>query len=161
MSLSYSNFPTTFVCDCRILSPRQVIENSRQFVLLRTDILQKRVVGSPWFPAQQPFGQLNVLDHSNNHTWDKNVLKWFNIKAIWYNPHKQILYGHFCVFIISLVWMTKFASTAQGNVKIVTMDSSAVVYIYVKELTPTAKYFWFLILYPKIVFSSARQVIEI
>ena len=161
MLLSYSTFPTTFVCDCRILSPPQVIENSRQFVLLRTDILQKSVVGCPWFPAQQPFGQLNVLDHSNNHTWDKNVFKLFNIKAIWYNPHKQILYGHFCVFSISLVWMTKFESTAQGNVKIVTMDSSAVAYIYVKELTPTAKYFWFLILYPKIVFSCARQVIEI
>ena len=65
------------------------------------------------------------------------------------------------MFIISLAWMTKFASTAQGNVKIVTMDSSAVAYIYVKELTPKAKYFWFLILYLKIVFSCARQLIEI
>lgn len=44
---------------------------------------------------------------------------------------------------ISLVWMTKFASTAQGNVKIVTMDSSAVAYIYVKELTPKANFLVF------------------
>ena len=31
-----------------ILSLPQAIENSRQFVLLRTDILQKTVVGCPW-----------------------------------------------------------------------------------------------------------------
>ena len=36
----------------RILSLPQVIENSRQFVLLRTDISQKIVVGCPWFPVQ-------------------------------------------------------------------------------------------------------------
>ena len=47
--------------------------------------------------------------------------------------------------------MAKFASTPQGNVNIVMMDSSAFAYIYVKELTSKAKYFYFLILYLKIV----------
>ena len=37
--------------------------------------------------------------------------------------------------------MAEFASTPQGNVKIVMMDSSAVAYIYVKEVTPKVKYF--------------------
>ena len=32
-----------------IVSRPRVIENSRQFLLLRTDILQKTVVGCPWF----------------------------------------------------------------------------------------------------------------
>ena len=32
-----------------IFSRRQVIENSRQYLVLRTDILQKTVVGCPWF----------------------------------------------------------------------------------------------------------------
>ena len=29
----------------------QVIENSRQYLLLRTDILQKSVLGCPWYMA--------------------------------------------------------------------------------------------------------------
>ena len=39
-----------------ILSLPQGIENSRQFLLLRTDILQKTVVGCPWsqmYPSQR------------------------------------------------------------------------------------------------------------
>ena len=35
-----------------ILSRPQVIENPRQYLLLRTDILQKTVVGCPWYAAE-------------------------------------------------------------------------------------------------------------
>lgn len=39
----------SLTCRLHIFSRPQVIENSRQYLLLRTDILQKTVVGCPWY----------------------------------------------------------------------------------------------------------------
>ena len=43
-----------------IFSPPQVIENSTQYLLLRTDILQKTVVGCPWWRSAKGLAKVNT-----------------------------------------------------------------------------------------------------
>ena len=48
-----------------IFSRPQVIENSRQYLLLRTDILQKTVVGWPWLVYKKHHSEIEPFSLVN------------------------------------------------------------------------------------------------